>query len=87
MAVTTHNSRSRKSKSLLWPDYVHNTLSLIIKSEVCEAKVFDVLLEGKALGSGIGFVDKCFDILKVFSGRGWDVLQNILVWVPVSRSK
>ena len=87
MAVTAHHSRTRKGKSLLWPNYMDNALSLVIESEVCEAKVFDVLLEGKALNSGISFIDKCFDILEVFPGCGWDVLRRVSVGVSVLGSK
>jgi hypothetical protein len=56
----------------------HNTLTLVTKAEVCDAKVLDIILERHALESGIFLFNKGFDVFKVFAGRGGDVLRGKL---------
>jgi hypothetical protein len=43
------------------------TLSPIFQAEVCQTKLFDVLLQGSALGPRVRFGDECFDISKCFT--------------------
>jgi hypothetical protein len=59
---------------LLGTDDVNNTLTPITHAEICETEVLDILFEGGALQTRVGFFDELFDILEVFPRRGRDVL-------------
>ncbi|GFF30512.1 LOW QUALITY PROTEIN: Lysine-specific demethylase 8 [Aspergillus udagawae] len=74
VAVTADNGGTGKREPLLGTDDVNNTLTPISHAEICETEVLDVLFEGGALQTRVGFFDELFDILEVFSRRGRDVL-------------
>ena len=67
VAVTADNSGAWESKTLLGTDDVDDSLTLITKTEVSNAKVLDIVLEGHTLESGIFLFDKGLNIFKVLS--------------------
>lgn len=46
MTVTTNDCSARKSKALLGPDDVNDSLTLISKTKIGNSKLFDIVLEG-----------------------------------------
>jgi hypothetical protein len=67
VAITTDNSGAWQSEALLGTNDVDNTLALVPKTEVRDAEVFDIILEGHALEFGILLFDKGLDVLEVLS--------------------
>jgi hypothetical protein len=44
-----------------------NPLTLVAKTEIRNAEVLDIVLEGNTLESGIFLLDESFDVLEVLS--------------------
>jgi hypothetical protein len=66
VAVTTDNCGSGQRKALFGSDDVHDTLPLVVETKVCEIECLDVVLEGHALCSRVGLVDKLLSCGEVF---------------------
>lgn len=75
MTVTADDGGSGEGESLLGADNVDNTLTLVTHTEIGEAEILHVFLEGGALQTGVVFFDEFVDILEVFAGGGRDVLE------------
>jgi hypothetical protein len=67
MTIAADDGCARESEALLWSDDVDNALSLVAESKVCQAKLFDVGLEGLALRPAVGLVNEGGDILEVLA--------------------
>ena len=78
MTVTADDGGSGEGESLLGADDVDNTLTLVAHTEIGEAEILHVFLEGGALQTRVVFFDEFVDILEVFAGGGGDVLE---IWV------
>ncbi|GJC96846.1 flp pilus assembly protein TadG [Colletotrichum higginsianum] len=76
VAVTAHDGGAGQSEALFGADDVDDTLSLVAKAEVGEAKVLDVLLKGHALDSGVVLGDEGADVLHAFPRRCGDILSG-----------
>ena len=79
MTVATNNCGTWEGETLLRTDNVNNSLALVTKAKVCDAKVLDIFLECHALESGVLHVDKLLDVLEGFSGGGRNILQLVSV--------
>ena len=55
-------------------DDVHNTLSLVTKTEVCEFEVLDVLLQRLALQPAVVLFHELADVLEVLPWRGGHIV-------------
>jgi hypothetical protein len=58
MAVTAHDGGSGESEALLGANDVDNTLSFVAQAEICDAKLFDILLQSDTLCSRIVLLDE-----------------------------
>lgn len=77
VGVTADDGGAGKSEPLLGADNVNNTLTLIAHTEVGEAEVLDVLLEGGALQARVGFLDESLGALELFPGGCGNVLYGL----------
>ena len=75
MTVTADDGGSGESESLLGADNVDNTLTLVTHTEIGEAEILHIFLQGGALQTGVVLFDEFVDILEVFAGGGRDVLE------------
>jgi hypothetical protein len=80
VTIATDNSGTWQGEALLGTDDMDNSLALVSKAEICDAKVLDIVLEGHALESRVLFLDEGFDVLEVFPRGGGNVLWILLVF-------
>ena len=75
VTISTDDSGSWKRETLLRADDMHDTLTLVPKSEVGQPEGFYVVFECEALGARIGLFDELSDVFEIFSGRRRNVLS------------
>lgn len=76
VAVAADDCGTGEGEALLGADDVDNSLPLVAQAEICDAKVFDVLLEGDALRPRIILLDEARNVLEGFPRGGGDVLEG-----------
>ena len=67
VAVTAYHGGAGEGETLLGADDMDNTLSLVAQAKVCNAKLFNILLEGDTLCSGVVFFDEAPDVFQGLS--------------------
>jgi len=60
---------------------VNDPLALVAKAEICDAKVLDIILEGRTLEPRVFLLDEGFNVLQVFPGGGGNIL---LPWLALA---
>lgn len=84
MTISTDDSGTRKRETLLRADDVHDTLTLVPKSEVGQSESFYIFFECEALCTRIGFLDELSDVFEIFSGRRRNILSCFRLGSDVS---
>jgi hypothetical protein len=74
VAVTADHGRAGEGETLLRPDDMDNSLSLIAEAKVCDTKVLHVLLECYTLRSGVILLDETCNVFQRFASGGRNIL-------------
>ncbi len=82
VTIPANDGRPRKSEPLFWPNNVYDALTPVAQAEVCDSEFFDIVLQGYALCSGVGFLDEGLDVLEVLPGCSRNVLGTVSVFDP-----
>lgn len=75
MAVAADDGGAREGESLLWPNNMDNSLSLVAEAKVCDTEILNVPLQRDTLCPGVIFLDEARNVFQRLASGGRDVLR------------